>query len=263
MSARSLLFAPATRADRVDKALDGAADAVIVDLEDGVPVAEKSLAREALGSWSSSAPYLVRVNAVDSEHFADDVSALRVLDNLDGVVLPMVEHAAQIGELRNALGPNVDVYALIETATGMLNAAEIARAGVVRLLLGSADYCAQLGVPPSAEVLAYPRSTLVVASAAAGLAPPVDGPTLSFVEAQEVETDAQQARALGCGGKLCIHPKQVDTVNGVFSPTAAELAWARRVVEHAETAGDGASALEGTMVDEPVLRRARALLELR
>ena len=263
MSARSFLFAPATRADRVDKALNGVADAVIVDLEDGVPVAEKGLARQALGSWSSAAPYIVRVNAVDSEHFDDDVSALRFLENLDGVVLPKVEHAAQVGALSDALGRRVEIYALIETATGMLNAAEIARAGVVRLLLGSADYCAQLGVPPSTEVLAFPRSTLVVASAAAGLAPPVDGPTLSFVDVQEVETEAQQARVMGCGGKLCIHPRAGRSRQWSFSPTAAELDWASRVVEHAETAGDGASALEGTMVDEPVLRRARALLERR
>ena len=263
MFERSFLFVPASRADRVDKALSGDADAVIVDLEDGVAVGEKGLGREALETWRSGSPYIVRINAIGTDHFADDIVALRRMRNVVGVVIPKVESPSQVVDLRCSLERELDIYALVESANGMLNAADIARAGVVRLMLGSADYCAQLGVAPSSDALAFARSTLVVASAAAGLAPPVDGPALSFDDLEQVESEARQARALGCGAKLCIHPRQIEAVNAVFSPSSAELAWAHRVVEHADTAGGGATALDGTMIDEPVLRRARALLEPR
>jgi citrate lyase subunit beta/citryl-CoA lyase len=259
---RSYLFVPGTRIDRVDKALTGAADEIIVDLEDGVGMDDKDRARDALGSWISTRPYLVRVNALGTSMFADDVVAVAELAHVAGVILPKAERPDELATLRSRLPARVELYALIESAAGILAAPEIARSGVRRLMFGSADYLAALGVSPSREVFAFPRASLVVASAAAGIAPPVDGPTLRFDDPTAVESDARDAKALGCGAKMCIHPSQVDVVNDVFAPTVEELAWARRVVEHAESSEDGATALEGVMIDAPVLTRAKRLLGL-
>lgn len=257
---RSFLFVPATRVDRVDRALRGAADEVIVDLEDGVGLGHKDRARAALGSWASTRPYLVRINAVGTSMFADDVAAVAELGGVAGVVVPKAERPDELDAVRDALPAPLMVYALVESASGILAAAEIARSGIQRLMFGSADYLAELGASASRDVFAFPRASLVVASAAAGIAPPVDGPALRFDDPSEVESEARDAKALGFGGKLCIHPRQVESVNEVFAPTAEELAWALRVVEHAESSGDGAIALEGVMIDAPVLARARRLL---
>jgi citrate lyase subunit beta/citryl-CoA lyase len=128
---------------------------------------------------------------------------------------------------------------------------------VTRLAFGSVDLAAQLGVAPEdREPFAYARSRLVIASAAAGLAPPVDGVTTDLGAGSPLEEDVRYARRLGFGGKLCIHPKQVAPARAGFAPTDAERAWARRVV----AAGDGVSVVDGRMVDKPVLGRARHIL---
>ena len=118
-------------------------------------------------------------------------------------------------------------------------------------MFGSADFMADLGVEAHRDVLAYPRARLVVAFRSAGLPPPVDGPCLATNDTGAVEEDARDARRLGMGGKLCIHPAQVVPVNKVFSPTADELTWARSVLEAAASSGGGAFRFDGQMVDEP------------
>lgn len=259
-TARSFLFVPATRTERVDTALNSDADAVIVDLEDGVGMADKVSARASLESWTSTRPYLLRINATGTSLHHEDLRAIASLEYVTGVVLPKAEHADDVRAVIDQLPPNVELYALIESASGLLQAPDIARAGVARLMFGSADYLADLGVAPSCNVFAFPRSFLVVASAAAGIAPPVDGPTLAFDDPTATETEALDAKALGLGGKLCIHPKQLEPVNRVFAPTADEIGWARRVVDSAAQRDGGAFALDGAMIDVPVLRRARRIL---
>jgi citrate lyase subunit beta / citryl-CoA lyase len=258
---RSFLFVPATRPDRVDKALNGDADVVIVDLEDAVGPADKASARAALGSWTSTRPYLLRINAIGSPFHDDDVRAVESLARVAGVVLPKAEHTDEVRAVLGRLSSQVELHALVESAVGLLRASDIARSGVERLMFGSADYLADLGVVASRDVLAFPRSCLVVASAAAGLPPPVDGPTLAFDDPTTTEADALDAKALGLGGKLCIHPTQLEPVNRVFAPSPDELTWARRVVERAAAGDGGAFALDGAMIDEPVLRRARRILD--
>lgn len=261
-TARSFLFVPATRTERVDKALNSVADAVIVDLEDGVGSADKGTARASLESWTSTRPYLLRINAIGTPFHHDDLRAIASLARVTGVVLPKAERADEVRAIVDQLPPHIELYALIESASGLLDAPEIARAGVARLMFGSADYVADLGVVASRDVFAFPRSCLVVASAAAGIAPPVDGPTLAFDDPTATQADALDAKALGLAGKLCIHPKQLEPVNRVFAPTADETAWARRVLDSAQHGDGGAFALDGAMIDAPVLRRARRILGL-
>ena len=262
----SYLFVPAIRLDRVEKARQSEADEVIVDLEDAVAEGDKAAAREALDAIPSGRPVHVRVNARRTAHHEADLRAVAALGGraggavLSAVVVPKVEAPEDVATVAAALPAGVAVVALVESARGIVGADAIAAAGAGRLLFGSADYVADIGARPGPEVLAYPRSRLVVASRAAGLPAPVDGPTLSIGDAGLLRAEAQAARALGMGGKLCIHPAQLAAVHEVFGSPADEVEWARNVLAAAADHGGGVFTFEGSMVDEPVLARARRLL---
>src|SRR5512141_1622852 len=257
--ARSYLFVPGARPDRFDKALAAGADRVILDLEDAVPPDGKDAARAAVAAWiSPERPVAVRINAAGTPWFADDVKACTDA-GVNAIVLPKAEGPDVIAGLVGAMPGHAAVLPLIETAQGLWNALEIARApGVERLLFGTLDFQLDLGIRD--DGLVHARSELVVVSRVAGRAPPVDGVTPSFDDAAVLARDATRARALGFGGKLCIHPRQVAAVNAAFRPTAEEIAWARRVVEADARVQGAAVAVDGKMVDRPVLLKARAIL---
>ncbi|MFL6675929.1 MAG: HpcH/HpaI aldolase/citrate lyase family protein [Massilia sp.] len=257
---RSYLFVPGNRAERFDKACAAGADQVIVDLEDAVPAADKLAAREALAAWLSPAhPVLVRVNSADSAWFRDDL-ALCARPGVAGIVLPKAEREADLAAVAEAGARSI--LPLIESALGLWNAAALARMPrVERLVFGSIDFSFDLGIKEGHEQLLYARSQLVLASRVAGVAAPVDGVTTTFDDPEVVRADTLRARALGFGGKLCIHPKQLGPVNESFAPTVDELAWAGRVVTAAEAAQGGAVALDGKMVDRPVILIAQQMLE--
>jgi citrate lyase subunit beta/citryl-CoA lyase len=260
MLPRAYLFVPANRPERFDKACAAGADAVIVDLEDAVPAADKASARAALAAWlSPRQPVLVRINAADTEWFRDDL-ALCARPGVGGIVLPKAEQEASLAALLAAGA--AAILPLVESGLGLWNAAALARMPrVQRLVFGSIDYSLDLNIQESHETLLHARSQLVLASRVAGIAAPVDGVTVSFDDPARVHDDALRARALGFGGKLCIHPKQVAPVHQAFAPTAAELAWAECVVAAAEAAQGGAVALDGKMVDRPVILIAQQMLE--
>jgi citrate lyase subunit beta/citryl-CoA lyase len=259
--ARSYLFVPANRPERFDKALSAGADAVIVDLEDAVPDAEKVQARRALANWLSPAKrVLVRINNAESEWFADDLDVCRAA-GVDGVVLPKAERAEQITRVVDRIGPGKLVIPLLETATGLFDAVAIARARQVqRLAFGSIDFQVDLGIKGEHEELLYFRSHIVLASRPAGLQPPIDGVTITLDDPQQLREEAQRARRLGFGAKLCIHPKQLASVHECFGPSADEIAWARRVLDAADVAKGAAVALDGKMVDRPVILKAQEIL---
>lgn len=261
--AASFLFVPATRPERVPKALASGAHQVIVDLEDAVAPADKAAARDALAGLAVEGRCLVRVNAQGTAHHDADLDVVAGLGWVAGVVAPKVTSPDDVARLRSRLPADVALLPLIESAAALQAVDDIARAGPDRLLFGSADYLADLGAPAGPEVLAHPRNRLVVASAAAGLPPPVDGPSLALDDPAVVAAEAATARALGLTGKLCIHPSQVGPVNDAFAPSAEEVAWARELVAAADAAGaaeGGVFVHGGTMVDAPVLRRARRIL---
>lgn len=258
-AARSWLFVPATRTERFAKAAASGADLVVVDLEDAVPPEQKSAARAEVASWLvGEGVAAVRVNPVDSEQYADDVAALAGLPGLRAVLLPMASSAAALAELHDRLGTDVALLAQVETAAGLLRAVDLAAApGVVRLAFGHLDFAFDVDASPEPDAMAWARSSLVVASRAAGVAGPVDSVTTDLDDEQATHLDAVHARALGFTGKLCIHPRQVATVNEAMSPTAEEIAWADRVL----AAGTGgAMRVDGQMVDAPVVARAERIM---
>jgi citrate lyase subunit beta/citryl-CoA lyase len=260
MLSRSYLFVPGHRPDRFDKACAAGADQVIIDLEDAVPPADKAKAREAVAAWlSPGRAVLVRINGADSEWFRDDL-ALCGKPGVAGIVLPKAEREADLAALAEA-GAQA-ILPLIESALGLWNCAALARMpGVERLVFGSIDFSLDLGISEGYEQLLYARSQLVLASRVAGLAAPVDGVTTSLDDPGAVRDDTLRARALGFGAKLCIHPKQVGPVNDAFIPTGEELAWAGRVVAADKAAQGAAVAVDGKMVDRPVVLIAQQMLD--
>ncbi len=259
-AARTLLFVPGDRPERFAKAAATAADLVIVDLEDAVPPEHKSTARDAAVQWLSAAGRAaVRVNDTRSVHYHQDVAALAGLPGLVAVVVPMADDPVALATLHQALGPDVEIVALIETALGVVRAVELASTGAVsRLAFGHLDLAADLDSSIEDQAMLTARSWLILASRAAGLPGPVAGVTTALDDPAVSGAEAARARALGFSGKLCIHPSQVEAVNAAFSPSAAQVAWAHRIIE-VSTAG-GAVRVDGHMVDAPVILRARAIL---
>jgi citrate lyase subunit beta/citryl-CoA lyase len=244
----------------VAKAFASGADAVILDLEDAVAPGDKEMARAALATVLDPArPVIVRINGTGSAWYEQDLAACQHA-GVAAVMLPKAETAAETRKVHDAC--HVPVIALIETARGLWNALEIAEAsGVQRLAFGALDFRLDLGVPDAGyEQLRTHRDRLVLASRLANIAPPIDAPTSAFDDPDAVRADATLARQQGFSGKLCIHPSQVAVVNEAFSPSAAEIEWARKVVAAAAASGGGVIAVEGKMVDRPVIDLAARIL---
>lgn len=270
-NARSLLFVPATRLERLGKAFDAGADAVIVDLEDAVAPDSKDTARASLAErlpqleTAQRARLLVRINAVGTPWHEADLAliALWAAQGLGAMMLPKSEDPQDLRGLVARLGPSGRVVALIESLAGLDQADALAREPqVLRLAFGHLDFQLDLGMrcSPDEPELNGVRFSLVAASRRARLPAPIDGVTTDTGNAERLLADTTRARAFGFGGKLCIHPAQVVGVNQGFSPSAAELDWATRVLAGAAQTGGQAFSLDGRMVDLPVIRSVEAML---
>lgn len=255
--AASWLFVPGARPDRFAKAADAGAHEVILDLEDGVAAPDKPAARSAVAGWlAGGGTAWVRVNAAGTVWHEADLAALTACPGLRGVMVPKAEETAALSRIAERLPPGTAIVALVETARGIQQAPAIAACpAVCRLAFGSVDYALDIDADETDEALLFARSALVVASRAAGLPAPVDGVSVETTDTGIVSKAAARARSLGFGGKLCIHPAQVDPVNTAFSPSQASIVWARRVLS-----AEGLSTLDGKMIDTPVLERARRIL---
>lgn len=260
LTARSLLFVPGSTPERFDRAARSGADGVIIDLEDGVAPTDKERARAATRAWLTSVgSAVVRVSAVTASQHAADMAAVGSV--AAAIMIAKCESPSDVALVREVADRPVPVVPLVETARAIVAIDDLcATEGVARIALGNIDLATELGVDPQDdEAMRYVRSRLVVASAAAGLPAPLDGVTTDVVDGSVAGAHARRARRLGMGGKLCVHPRQVTEVNAAFSPSAEELAWARKIVERE---ADALFVFGGEMVDAPVIARARRLLEL-
>ena len=275
---RSWLFVPATAGEKLNKAFQSAADAIIVDLEDAVAYSEKERGWDAANTclagrkWRKPAVFL-RVNDQSTPWYQADME-IAVRGGFDGVMLPKSSGATDIQcaeDLLRTLGASperFELLPLIETATGILHAEEIAAHGVFvrRLAFGSIDFLLDLGgrnTDTDAELL-YARSHLALASRAAGKEGPVDAVFPDFRNDEGLRADTLLARALGFQGKLLIHPRQIPVVNEAFAPSREEIQLALEITEAfraAEAEGKGAIQVRGKMVDQPVYRKNQQLLE--
>lgn len=275
-----MLFAPGNHPRRVEKALTLAADAVILDLEDAVAVAEKPATRavvvDALRKPRRGRAY-IRVNALSTQWGYGDLVAV-VQDGLDGVMLPKVETAdelktadwliRQLERERGLKDGAIDLLPIIETGLGFANLAAIAQAGtrLRRLAFGAGDFTLDVSIAWSreeTELLPY-RSAFVVQSRAAGLEPPIDTVWIHLQDADGFKRSVEHVKAIGFQGKLCIHPDQIAVANAVFSPTEAEIAQARKIVaafKDAEAKGLASIQVDGRFVDYPIVALAQRVLD--
>lgn len=263
--ARSFLFVPATRPERFAKALGSGADAVIVDLEDAVGPAEKDEARARLAAaWPGFSAaqrqrLLIRINAVDTAWHQADLALMRRLAPA-AVMVPKAESVAVLSAVARAGGTGCALIPLVESLAGLDAADVLARAPqVARLAFGHLDFQLDIGMTAGSEEgeLLPVRLALVLSSRRANLPAPIDGVTVATSDDAQLARDVERGRRLGFGGKLCIHPAQVSSVNDGFSPSAAQLEWAARVIAASQAAGGGVVTLDGRMVDAPVLSLAQ------
>lgn len=264
---RSILFAGATRPDLVGKVARSGPDAVIIDLEDAVPESSKADARLALRElvgMVGEPPVYVRINGLLTEHFEADCEAVRGANGITGVLVPKVEAPADLDRAREAVGDHLALVAGIESARGVARAEEILAGGPAGAYFGAEDFVADMAgrrTSDSQEVL-FARSQVALAARLGGV-PALDQVVTNVRDDAAFERDAAAGRAIGYRGKLCIHPAQVPIANAVFGATEAEVEHARRLIaawEDASARGVGAVAVDGEMVDEPVLRMARDTL---
>jgi citrate lyase subunit beta/citryl-CoA lyase len=265
----NFLFVPGTRPERFQKALDSGADAVILDLEDAVPVAEKELARNAIRSaWPSFSKeqkgrLVIRSNSPGSQFYSADLILAQELD-ITSILIPKSESLDQMNGAALLL-PNTAIIPMIETALGLDHLSEIANSNqVIRLALGNIDLQVDLGMACDADEteLQTARFQIVLASRLAAIAPPIDGVTQSTDNIEQITHDAKRAKRMGFGAKLCIHPKQVAIVQAAFMPSQEDLVWAKRVIEADKASKGGAVKLDGRMIDRPVVVLAQRTLAL-
>lgn len=277
---RSLLFMPGDSTHKIEKAAQLEADSLVMDLEDAVAPSSKPQARITTRDALSGLDFgrrerLVRTNAWSTPFFKDDVRET-IAGKPDGYVIPKVDSAeallaahAFIAEAASAhaVGASaIKLLAIVETARGVLNVREIAQVGppLQALIFGADDLAADIGAKrtrSSIEVL-YARSAVVIAAAANGLQA-IDIVFFDLNDLTGLEEECAFGRQLGYTGKMVIHPRQLDVVNRAFAPTADEIVQAQRIVQAAQAqaaSGVGAFALDGRMVDRPIIKQAERVL---
>ncbi|MFZ1754446.1 MAG: CoA ester lyase [Caldilineaceae bacterium] len=277
---RSLLFMPGDSTRKIEKATTLGADSIIADLEDAVALSQKQAARETVVACFARLDFgpserLIRINPVSTTQWEDDL-AQTVAAWPDGYVLPKTQSAAEVQAVSQRLSALEKAHGLepeslrllvqIETGMGVLRAGEIAGADarVDALLFGAEDLASDIGAKRSREgwEIFYARGAVVTAAAAYGL-PAIDTVYLELADTEGLATECHLVRGLGFSGKLAIHPRQVEVINRAFSPTAAEIAQAQRLIdtfESQQSAGTGVFEMDGKMIDMPVVLAARNVL---
>jgi citrate lyase subunit beta/citryl-CoA lyase len=266
-SARSFLFVPANRPERFAKATASGADAVILDLEDSVPLQSKAQARAAIRqAWpqlqEAACAVVIRINSPDTEWGQQDLLELQGLDGLAGLMVPKCESAQTLARVAQAFA-GVPSLPIIESAMGYLALREIAQAPQVgRLVVGHIDFLADTGMACGDEQreLDSLRFEVAMCTRLGQLAPAVDGVTVSVDDEALIRADTERSLRFGFGAKLCIHPKQVPVVHATLAPTPEQVAWAQRVLQAMAQSQGSAVQLDGKMVDLPVVLQAERLL---
>jgi len=277
---RSFLFAPGNHARRGQNALSLDAEAVILDLEDAVAIAEKPATREVVAAALErprQGMLYVRVNAVETRFCYGDLVAV-VQPGLDGIILPKVESGAGLATIDWLLSQlerdrglplgDIDLIPIIETARGVQQIDAILAAGprVRRIAFGAGDFTLDVNIAwsRSETELAHARALIVTASRASGIDAPLDTVWVDLTDPEGLEASARTALGYGFQGKMCIHPDQIAVVNRVFTPSDAEIAFAGRVTAafaNAEAEGSAAIQLDGKFIDYPIVYRAQRALQ--
>jgi citrate lyase subunit beta/citryl-CoA lyase len=244
--------------DVFDAAVVGSADAVVFDIEDGLPDAQKPAGRQAVAEGlHGGGQGWVRINSANTPAWTADLDALSDAPGLAGVMLAKTESADDVAATAARLPANTPLVALIESAVGIESAADVAKApGCSRIAFGVGDFRRDTGMCADPVVLAYPRARLVIASRAAGLPAPIDGPTLRD-QTSDLARETAVAKAAGMTGRLCLDLDHAEAINGLLSPSPGEIDEARRTLARLDAP---AGPYDGSV--GPTRARAEAVLDL-
>jgi citrate lyase beta subunit len=266
---RSVLCTPATAADRYAKCHQAGADICLVDLEDSVPPPRKEEARRKAAEFFSSSPApvrcAVRINAVTEPDGLRDLLALQRYPTKPAIVLiPKVESPRDVEIVERVLSPDcpeLEIFAVIETPQGIEHAAAIASSSrrLRALIFGAADYALSLGIGLGWDALTFARAQLVNAARAADIYG-IDSPMFELPDVALLRREAALAQSLGFSGKIALNPRQVPVINEIFSPDAAQLEQAHRIVAAGERSDQGITVVDGAMVGRPFFESSRRLL---
>ena len=256
---RSLLFVPGHRPERFDKAAASGAHQVVLDLEDAVGPEAKTEARQRVAAWlKAGGQAMVRVNAADTQWYAEDIEMLQAIPGA-AVMLPKACKDSLASVIHGLAGRSV--IGLLETVRGYMQLRDLcAIQGLERLAFGSLDFGTESGIADELDALTAVRTNIVLESAYAGLKAPLDGVSTEFNDLERMRSDVLRSKQLGFGGKLCIHPRQVAVVNDAFLPTTEQYQWAQRVMVAFEQSKGAATAIDGKMIDRPVVDHAQRII---
>ena len=279
---RSLLFVPGNKDNMLDKALGFRPDVFVPDMEDSVPTAEKENARTTIAGFlpklaDSGVPVVPRVNSLDTGWAADDLAAV-VGPHIYGISIGKINEPADINDVSEIIGTlerraglpegQIKMIPWLESAKAIVHCYDICSADprLVGVAFGGEDFTHDMGIErlEDESEVAFARNQLCIAARAAEILA-LDTPYFRFKDEEGLRENAAAAKQCGFKGKFAIHPAQIEAINETFSPSTREIEYARRVVEafeEAERAGRGSTSLEGKVIDVPVVKRARALLEL-
>ena len=268
---RSLMFTPGTQKDKLLKSISSDADALIWDLEDAVHPNEKDRARitihEALEELQekTNKPIFLRVNPYESDWFRDDVVLARH-PNITGVILPKTETQSQVRDTWDLMNQKGELIVLIETASGLKNLDDIFKdKNITGVALGAIDFAVDLDLTltDSGIELVYARSRIVTYAKAANISGIYDTVFPDINNLESLKSRALLTRSLGFNGQLAIHPKQLEIIHEVYSPSLSEIEWSKKVLHYAENEakGSGVFTLEGKMIDRPVIERAKQIYD--
>jgi len=264
---RSFIFCPGNRPDMIPKAIKSGADMVCIDLEDAIIPEHKSLSRiETVKAFEDidspkGVETLIRINDVNSEDGKKDIDLILNANNTaSGLMLPKIQTIEEIITLENKIkekNKELNLHIIIETNQGLENAWSIAHSSslIKSLLFGGVDMSADLGCNGDWFSLLYARSRVVHAAAGAGI-DSIDVPFLDLEDMEGMNIEAQKSKNLGFSGKGSIHPKQIEQLNKVFTPSEEEIAYANKVIKAFNNASDGLVVVDGKLIEKPVLRTA-------
>jgi len=264
---RSFIFCPGNRPDMIPKALSSRADMVCIDLEDAIIPDHKNIARiETVKAFDNlfipkGVEILIRINDVNSQNGIEDIEAiLNTNIAVSGLMLPKIQSVEEIIILENKIkekDKDLNLHIIIETNRGLEKAWDIAQSSslIKSLLFGGVDMSADLGCNGDWFSLLYARSKVVHAAAGAGI-DSIDVPFLDLGDMEGMNNEAKKSKNLGFSGKGSIHPKQIDQLNQVFTPSEEEVAYANKVIKAFNNASDGLVVVDGKLIEKPVLRTA-------
>lgn len=266
------LFVPGNSENKILKALNMDIDAIIIDLEDAVVIAEKEKARKLVYSVLAEqetknlkTKIYIRINSIKSPWFFDDINVINRLSNVSGIMIPKSEDRTSITLAADLLTKNLEIIPLIESARGVYNVEDVltSHPSVRRVAFGSVDFALDMGVDWSEEGTEriYAMSKMVLASRAFGLEPPIDAVFPIIDNKESFISDAKKGKNIGFYGKMVIHPKHIEWVNEVYVPNESQIEWCKKVTNEYEASDNkGAIEVDGKLIDRPIYLLAKRLL---